>query len=349
MNVVVTTIFPPTTGTRLLSARLSQGNGRLWILGDRKGPVEYDLPATEFWSIDAQQKLPWQLAKLLPEKHYTRKNLGYLLAIQTGCEYLVETDDDNIPQESFWEERHQVIDARSSGLALSWFNVYEAFTDQTIWPRGYPLEFLNPSSKDRSSLDGVEVSSSECLIQQGLADGDPDVDAVYRMTRTLPFQFDVREPVRLEKDCWCPFNSQNTTFFREAFPLLDLPSHCSFRMTDIWRSFVAQRCLWEMDSTVCFTQASMFQERNEHDLLRDFSQEVSGYLHNHRIAETLRALSLQPGRETSTVLRNLTACYEALVSLEVVPAAELSLVSAWCEDFKEVSAAIPAEMNSSVC
>jgi hypothetical protein len=29
-------------------------------------------------------------------------------------------------------------------------------------------------------------------------------------------------------------------------PLLYLPSHCCFRMTDIWRSFIAQRCLWEL-------------------------------------------------------------------------------------------------------
>ena len=63
---------------------------------------------------------------------------------------------------------------------------------------------------------------------------DPDVDAVYRLTRKTPLFFDrAAEPVVLASDTWTPFNSQNTLFYREAFPLLYLPCHVSFRMTDI--------------------------------------------------------------------------------------------------------------------
>ncbi|MBV5271274.1 MAG: DUF288 domain-containing protein, partial [Afipia sp.] len=74
---------------------------------------------------------------------------------------------------------------------------------------------------------------------------NPDVDAIYRLTLPLPQSFREEQPVALGRNVWCPFNSQNTTWWKEAAPLLYLPSFCSFRMTDIWRSFVAQRIAWE--------------------------------------------------------------------------------------------------------
>jgi hypothetical protein len=170
------------------------------------------------------------------------------------------------------------------------------------------------------------------LIQQGLADENTDVDAVFRLTADLPILFDAAPSVRLAAGCWCPFNSQNTTFFPEAFPLLYLPSHCTFRMTDIWRSFVAQRCLWSMGSTLLFSKATVFQERNEHNLLRDFEDEIPGYLLNERIREVLSLVCLKEGREVAIVCENLRACYEALVRAEILPSAELGLVSEWIAD-----------------
>jgi hypothetical protein len=51
---------------------------------------------------------------------------------------------------------------------------------------------------------------------------------------------------------WVRFNSQNTVFFLDAFPLLYLPGHVSFRMTDIWRSFVAQAAVSHHDGAIAF-------------------------------------------------------------------------------------------------
>jgi hypothetical protein len=242
---------------------------------------------------------------------------------------VVETDDDNIPLDSFWEPRSRVIDS-TPAASSGWCNVYRDFSHARIWPRGFPLENIN-QSLERAVLHEAPVPQ-ECLIQQGLADDNPDVDAVYRLTSLLPIQFQRRSPINLGRDCWCPFNSQNTTFFREAAPLLYLPSFCTFRMTDIWRAFVAQRCLWEMGSTVAFTSASMSQVRNDHNLLRDFELEIPGYLNSERIRETLAATTLRPGREPGTVGDNLYRCYEALVRARIIPAEELPLVDSWNQD-----------------
>lgn len=116
-----------------------------------------------------------------------------------------------------------------------WFNVYSAFTKKNIWPRGFPLELVNPLSSERDFPSPKKVSAP---IQQGLANENPDVDAIFRMTMPLPVTFRNESDVVLGKGVWSPFNSQNTTWFKEAFPLLYLPSYCSFRMTDIWRSFI---------------------------------------------------------------------------------------------------------------
>ena len=99
---------------------------------------------------------------------------------------------------------------------------------------------------------------------------------------------------------------------------------------------MAQRCLWEMDSAVAFTEATAYQDRNEHDLLRDFEQEVPGYLHNGRICESLSRLRLKPGREPEVVCDNLRNCYVELINLNVIPEAELPLVDAWIADILNI-------------
>jgi len=211
-------------------------------------------------------------------------------------------------------------------------NVYRFFTDATIWPRGFPLEFVNsetpPLSKGSRTWD--------CPIQQGLADDNPDVDAVYRMTQPLPVVFRKNRIVLGERS-WCPFNSQNTTHFREAFPLLYLPSYCSMRVCDIWRAFVSQRIAWANGWSLLFHEATVYQVRNEHDLLRDFADEVPGYLNNRRLCDALMELPIKPG--SAALGENLLRCYERMVQLGLVGERELQLVQAWLSDLRAIGPA----------
>ena len=138
------------------------------------------------------------------------------------------------------------------------------------------------NAKERKR-DGLSVQVVECPVQQGLVNGSPDVDAVWRLMFDREFNFDQGPSVWLAPGAWCPFNSQSTWWFPKAFPLLYLPSFVSFRVTDIWRSFIAQRCLWEVGYGVAFHAPESIQQRNMHNLLRDFEDEVPGYLNNNRI------------------------------------------------------------------
>ncbi len=144
------------------------------------------------------------------------------------------------PRPEFFGRRTRRLSVPSVTDA-GWVNAYRYFTDVNIWPRGLPLDAIQRPLPPFESLHTQDVA---CPIQQGLADENPDVDAIYRLVLTLPQNFRADRRVALGKGAWCPFNSQNTTWWPEAFPLLYLPSYCSFRMTDIWRSFVAQRVAW---------------------------------------------------------------------------------------------------------
>lgn len=70
---------------------------------------------------------------------------------------------------------------------------------------------------------------------------------------------DAIQPLALPSGVFSPYNSQNTVHQRSAFWALYLPSSVSFRVTDIWRSFWAQRLLWETDGSVVFVSGTVDQ------------------------------------------------------------------------------------------
>jgi hypothetical protein len=324
--LVVTSINAP---NRVLGALAegSQARGRQFVvIGDVPSPADFRLDGCDFYGLEAQYESGFRFARACPVRHYARKNLGYLIAIRNGANVLVETDDDNIPREEFWEARERRVSVPSLEGA-GWVNVYRYFSEANIWPRGLPLERVREGVPEFETL---AVKDIDCPVQQGLADENPDVDAIYRLVEELPQSFRRDRRVALGAGSWCPFNSQNTTWWADAFPLLYLPAYCSFRMTDIWRSFVAQRVAWEQGWGVLFHEPTVWQERNEHNLMRDFRDEVPGYLNNAAICEALAALKLKPGVEH--LGDNLLACYERLVEMSLVGREELPLLEAWLGD-----------------
>lgn len=294
------------------------------VIGDTKSPKEFDLSGCDFYSVDRQNNLKFTLAKNLPFKHYARKNLGYLIAMSKGAETIIETDDDNFPLSNFWDDRKKSVNA----YLLSdkdWVNIYKYFTDAHIWPRGFALENIQdilPKLEDQILI--------ECPIQQGLADENPDVDAIYRLILPLPITFNKTENIALGNNSFCPFNSQNTTWFREAFPLLYLPSYCSFRMTDIWRSFIAQRIAWTCGWPILFHRSSVWQQRNDHNLMADFHDEIPGFINNSQIYKCLKKLKLKEGIEN--IPENMLLCYKKLIKLNLISSEELILLDSWRND-----------------
>jgi len=313
---VITTINKPTKAVEALYEKFGE---RLIVVADKKTPLQWFHRETSF--------IPeTRFAEYAPYNHYARKNLGYISAIKNRADCIYDTDDDNIPNRE-WGLRFKETKA-SKSFGEGWFNAYEPMTPTKIWPRGFSLNHVNKGKELFGAKEAV-VSS----IQQGLADGEPDVDAIYRMINNKPNEFKYDRSIYLDKNTWCPFNSQSTWWFPDAYPLMYLPVNCSFRMTDIWRSFIAQRCLWEIGQGVTFHSPSeVYQERNKHDLMKDFKDEVPGYLQNERIVGILGSTKL-----TNNITDNLMICYTELVLHGIFPDDELYSVRAWIKDYENIT------------
>ena len=312
---VVTTINPPTKSIEVLYKKFGEN---LIIVGDKKTP--------EDWNCNGIIPQPDNNSHYAPYNHYARKNLGYLAAIKNGAGLIYDSDDDNTPNKH-WEIRRNYTFSNKTTVE-GWYNPYKEFTKEHIWPRGFSLRHLNIYTP--IDLRSLKTSS----IQQGMADGEPDVDAIWRLVFNKRLTFEKEANIFLNRNTWCPFNSQSTWWFPKAYPLMYLPIYASFRMTDIWRSFVAQRCLWEIGEGVTFHSPSeVFQDRNEHDLLKDFELEVDGYLKNDLIVDVLSGLELKQGEDF--VCDNLFKCYQALVEENILPYHELTSLEQWITDYKK--------------
>lgn len=318
--IVLTTIHPPGEAVRAFAGVAGH---RLIVVGDRRTPVDWACPGAEYLAPDRPTGAG-RLFPLLPFDHYGRKMLGYLRALESGAAVLVDTDDDNFPKPG-WS--FPPFDGRFRRLRgdRGFVNIYRLFTGLRIWPRGFPLELVRGDAPIE-----FEPGTAETRVGawQGLVDGDPDVDAIYRLTVGEPCTFAPGEPVTLGPGTHCPFNSQNTAFRREIFPLLYLPVHVSFRFTDILRGMVAQPIMAAAGFRLGFTAANAVQRRNPHDPMLDFVQEIPMYRHARRALEIASAET----RPHASMSDNLVATYRALRAEAIVEDAELAPLEAWLDE-----------------
>jgi len=129
---------------------------------------------------------------------------------------------------------------------------------------------------------------------------------------------------RSESTPGASINSQNTTWFREHF-------HCSIcrplQLQDDGHlaGLIAQRIAWTCGWFVAFHEATVIHERNEHDLLKDFSDEIvdtsiTGDCHD------LQKLNLKPG--VDAINDNLITCYTMMIDRGHIGIQEMGMLKA---------------------
>lgn len=324
--IVITTINPPTKSVKEFSER---ENYHLVVVGDKKTPTNWNCPNTEFISAREQERSDSKWMKYLPWDHYSRKMVGYLYSIKQGADIIIDTDDDNIPYPE-WDFPDFEGAFETTPEKGGFFNVYKHFTKQKIWPRGFPLNRINDQNDTPDNFPEVQTSIG---VWQGLANGEPDVDAIYRLTNNDPCIFEDRDPFVLGRETACPFNSQNTAYRKELFPLLYLPAYVTFRFTDILRGLVAQPIMWSAGYHLGFTRATVFQERNYHDYMKDFESEIPCYLHAEEVVESC----CKATRASDSVTDNLFNSYEGLLKHGIVINTEIKLLVAWLEELQSLN------------
>jgi hypothetical protein len=329
-TLVITTINKPNINIKKFSKGSFKKKWNFIIIGDKKSPKKFKLDYGQYFNLKAQKKVNLKFAKICPINNYARKNIGYLLAFRNNSEIIIETDDDNCPKENFFLSRnllHKPYEIKNR----SWVNIYDLFIfkkNKLIWPRGIPLDEIH-SNKIRTKK---MVKEEKFYLQQGVCEKNPDVDAIFRLiNKDINVKFKKNLIVSLGKSL-STFNSQNTTWHKEIFPLMYLPVTCTMRCTDIWRSLVALNILKKDRKKILFHGTDMFQNRNYHDLNKDFKQEIPMYLLNKKIFKTLAEIKLKPG--STNYDHNLILSYQALIKKGFVQQKEMFYLKAWLADIK---------------
>jgi hypothetical protein len=316
--LVMTSINSPTIAVEKYAVMKDY---RVVMIGDKKTPENWQHKNVIYLSPDQQEKLSYSIIKYLPWNIPARVNIGYLYAIEHSAEIITQSDDDNIPNEH-WGIPH-LNDEVSTINANDFINVYKYFTDSFVWPRGFPLDRILEQKVITEQLEPSQVR-----VWQHLANRDTDVDAIYRLTNNKFIYFSQRSPLALKEGSVCPFNCQSTTFYKEAFLLLYLPSFISPRASDIVRGLIAQPLLWSIGRTLGFTAPTVIQERNPHNYLDDFRDELLIYLESENIFNIAKSMI----RSEASLSENLFSVYQGLIKARLVPEKELDLVRAWISD-----------------
>ena len=93
--VVVTSVNDPTVVVK----QLAESNEKLClvVVADKKSPNDYDVNRSHvvYLTVEEQEKLQYNIMKLVPWNHFARKNIGFLYAIEHGAKQIFDLDDDN--------------------------------------------------------------------------------------------------------------------------------------------------------------------------------------------------------------------------------------------------------------
>ena len=241
-----------------------------------------------------REHLPWDCIQ--------RRNVAVLKAVCDGADAVVTIDDDNfVAEEDYFANCEPVCAAPGEKLTLpaygrsgEWFNVCRFLATANNYqfvPRGYGMAA-------RADLDDgfVPASSSPLTVPvavvAGFWLGDPDIDAATRIAHHVEVtRYRLDHNFFLAPAARAPFNSQNTALARAVLPAYFLSPHVG-RHDDIFASFIVKRIADHLGWGVCFGRPLVRQERNEHDLLRDFDMERFGMCHVDTLTEDLANVAL---------------------------------------------------------
>ena len=91
---VITSVNDPTVVVRQLAE--TSEKLCLVVVADKKSPTKYDVTRNHlvYLTVEDQEKLTYNIMKLVPWNHFARKNIGFLYAIQHGAIKIFDVDDD---------------------------------------------------------------------------------------------------------------------------------------------------------------------------------------------------------------------------------------------------------------
>ena len=284
--IITTTINSPTEAT------LKFCNKKDWtfiIVGDLKTPHEEYFQLMKehknviYLSPEEQEKKYKELSDAIGWRCIQRRNIGLVEAYSLGADIVATVDDDNIPYDSWGENLlvRKEIEVECFEPEKEVFDPLSVTSVNFLWHRGFPIELL----EHRKKVKSIGKIRRKVLVQADLWDGDPDIDAIARISFKPLVKFDdIKEPFCSNKIS--PFNSQNTFLAREVIPFYSVLPYIG-RMDDIWGAYILQ---FFFPNSVIYSPATVYQERNVQDLVTNLEKEIIGYRNTLKLLKNLKNL-----------------------------------------------------------
>ena len=274
--IVTTTINEPTIATKKFCKIADEKDWMFVVVGDTKTPHDSYYKLKEeyknfvYLHPGDQEAMYPKLSETIGWRSIQRRNIGLVYAYDQGAEVIATIDDDNIPYDNWgdnvmigqWKE----VDVYDHKIYTVFDPLSPTFYDD-LWHRGYPIELV--PNKNEIEYKGKQYR--EVLIQADFWDGDPDIDALCRLSKMPICKFEDFEPFASNQIA--PFNSQNTFLHRSVIPYYAVLPHAG-RMDDIWGAYIVQKYF---PKSVVYSKATVYQDRNEQDLVTNLENEVIGY------------------------------------------------------------------------
>ncbi len=251
------------------------------------------------------------IKQIIPYNSDNRRNIGFLMALEKGCEVLISVDDDNFPRPSdpFFKE-HLVVNQKVEMEAVNsdngWFNICNLLEvePKTTYPRGYPYHHRHTNPE----IDN-DVEKGIVHINAGLWLGHPDIDAVsclYAPAKSKAFK---GKSVLLGNTTWSPINTQNTSISRDAipayyflrmgYPVMGMPID---RDGDIFSGYFVQACARHLGYRIRVGTPICDHIRNTHNYLKDLTFELACIWILEDITAWLHDLELEGSNYLETYL-----------------------------------------------
>lgn len=292
-----------------------------------------------------------------------RKNIGYFYAISHGAEIVWDFEDDNMLK--FWipgaapphapsideclptdqDANIDVLEVQGHDY-LTW-NPYPAMGGPTSpsWPRGLPIDDATNRECGSAKLKPSTAPKDSIAILHSLSDHQPDVDALYKAILPIPFYFKKTEmkSVLVPQFSLTPYNAKATIHFKAGLWALFLPTSVDKEFSDVWRSYIVQRLLWESGLRVGIVgRPLVVQDSNIHTSLNDISKLKSM---SKTIKKLINFLTLWRGKQ-KTFIGQINELWLALHENKFVGKEDIRLMSLWLEGLARAKYELPKLLNS---
>ena len=305
--------------------------------------------AKELYELATMRDIPWS--------YNGRKVVGYLYALTHGAAAVWDFDDNNMLK--FWVPYAAPPGAPSLETTVpatktvkvreleghSWptYNAHLAYLPpaQPSWPRGLPLEDTLREECSKGEIKEANVPISTLAILHSLSDRQPDADVIFQSTVPFPFYFKrttETRPLLVPPQTLSPYNAKATLHLQPAFWAMYLPQSIDEELSDIWRSYIAQRLFWETDLRVGLTARPLVVQ--DHDIRFTKEKAESQLKASKKTKQLITFLGEWRGK-AETFSKRIEELWTALYDKKFIQLSDVEAVKLWLKALQLVNYVFP--------